>query len=163
MKKLLFAAAILLSCFAFKAANAQISVNLGVNIGSQPAWGPVGYDRADYYYMPDIDTYYSVPTHQYVYYENNTWVRRTTLPVRYRNYNVYDGYKVVINERRPWLRNDVYRVKYAGYKGKKGQTIIRDSRDEKYREHWDNGKHKGWAKQGDRGNGGGHGKGHGKH
>lgn len=152
MKKLIFAAVLLLSCLAYKPSNAQISVNLGINIGSQPDWGPVGYDHADYYYMPDIDTYYSVPTHQYVYYENNAWVRRTNLPVRYRSYDVYNGYKVVINENRPWLRNDAYRARYANYRGQRGQVVIRDSKEEKYRNHWNNGNHNGWAKKQNGGN-----------
>ncbi|NHA02885.1 hypothetical protein G7092_03725 [Mucilaginibacter sp. HC2] len=147
MKKVIFAAALLINCFVFKIANAQISVNLGINIGSQPEWGPVGYDHAEYYYMPDIDAYYSVPTHQYIYYQNNAWIRTVSLPVRYRNYDVYSGYKVVINDRDPWLRNDVYRTRYANYRGRRDQVIIRDSREEKYRDHWDNGKHKGWYKK----------------
>ncbi|MBD1395230.1 hypothetical protein [Mucilaginibacter glaciei] len=134
MKKILITAAIFVSLLTVKQANAQISFSL--NIGSQPAWGPVGYDHADYYYMPDIDTYYDVPAHQYVYLENNNWVRRASLPPRYSNYNLYNGYKVVVNERSPWLRNNVYRTKYAGYKGRTGQTVIRDSRDVKYRNHW---------------------------
>src|SRR4051812_29774312 len=134
MKKILLTAAIFVSLLTVKSANAQISIN--VNIGSQPEWGPTGYDRADYYYMPDIDTYYDVPAHQYVYIENNSWVRRPALPPRYRSYNLYSGYKVVVNERKPWLRNDVYRSKYANYRGRTGQTIIRDSRDAKYRNHW---------------------------
>jgi hypothetical protein len=170
MKKLIFTAAILLGCLSFKAVEAQISVSLGVNIGSQPEWGPVGYDHADYYYMPDIDVYYSVPTHQYIYYQSNSWTRTTVLPARYGNYDLYHGYKVVINERNPWLRNDVYRTRYAAYRGRRDQVVIRDSRDEKYRNHWDNGKHKGWDKQkykkdkhgndDDRGHGNGHGHGH---
>jgi len=134
MKKIIITAAIFLSCIAYKSADAQISLN--INIGSQPAWGPVGYDRADYYYMPDIDTYYDVPAHQYVYLENNNWVRRANLPSRYSNYNIYNGYKVVVNEPNPWTRNDVYRTKYASYRGRKGQTIIRDSRDIKYRNYY---------------------------
>ncbi|MBB5397048.1 hypothetical protein [Mucilaginibacter sp. AK015] len=134
MKKIIITAAIFLSCIAYKSADAQIS--LSINIGSQPEWGPAGYDHADYYYMPDIDTYYDVPAHQYIYLENNTWVRRANLPVRYSNYNVYKGYKVVINEPRPWTRATVYRTKYASYRGHSGQHIIRDSRDVKYRNHW---------------------------
>ena len=134
MKKIILTAAIFVSLLTVKQANAQISLN--INIGSQPEWGPVGYDRADYYYMPDIDAYYDVPAHQYVYLENNTWTRRAFLPARFNNYNVYNGYKVVINDRTPWTRNDVYRAKYAGYRGKTGQTIIRDSRDVKYQNHW---------------------------
>jgi hypothetical protein len=134
MKKIIITAAIFFSCIAYQSAQAQISVN--INIGSQPAWGPVGYDQADYYYMPDIDTYYDVPAHQYVYLENNSWVRRRSLPSRYSNYNLYNGYKVVVNEPQPWTRATVYRTKYANYRGRTGQTIIRDSRDEKYRNHW---------------------------
>ena len=136
MKKLIITAAIFLGCAAYKSADAQVS--LSINIGSQPEWGPTGYDHADYYYMPDIDTYYDVPNHQYVYMENNNWVRRTSLPSRYSNYNVYNGYKVVVNEPSPWTRDNVYRTKYANYKGRTGQTIIRDSRDVKYSKHWNN-------------------------
>jgi hypothetical protein len=50
-------------------ASAQVRVN--INIGSQPVWGPVGYDHVDYYYLPDIETYYYVPTRQFVYF--NKW------------------------------------------------------------------------------------------
>ena len=134
MKKIIITAAIFLSCIAYKSADAQIS--LSINIGSQPEWGPVGYDHADYYYMPDIDTYYDVPAHQYVYLENNTWVRRASLPSRYSNYNVYNGYKVVVNEPNPWVHATTYRTRYASYRGRTGQTVIRDSRDVKYRNHW---------------------------
>jgi hypothetical protein len=135
MKKIIITTAIFISLLSVKAANAQVSLN--INIGSQPEWGPVGYDHTDYYYMPDIDTYYDVPAHQYVYHENNNWVRRAYLPNRYRNYDVYNGYKVVVNERNPWNRNDDYRAKYATYRGRTGQAIIRDSRDAKYYKHWE--------------------------
>jgi hypothetical protein len=166
MKKIIFSAAILFSCMLFKTAEAQISLN--VNIGSQPAWGPVGYDRADYYYMPDIDTYYDVPAHQYVYYNNNAWVRSSRLPVVYNNYNIYNGYKVVLNDtRNPWERANVYRTKYAGYKGRRDQVIIRNSTDVKYKEHWKKVKVKssgngyGPGKGNEKGKG--NGKGNGKH
>lgn len=164
MKKLLFTTAIILSCLSVQLASAQLHVSVGVNIGSQPAWGPVGYDHADYYYMPDIDAYYSVPTHRYIYLENNIWVHRTYLPARYSYYDPYHSYKVVVNERNPWERNNVYRTRYAGYRGRHDQVVIRDSRDDKYRNHWnggnrkhDNGNHYGQGGQGNpgRGNGGG--------
>jgi hypothetical protein len=134
MKKLVFITALFLSCFTLKFADAQVSIH--VNIGSQPDWGPVGYDYANYYYMPDINTYYSVPTHQYIYYQNNSWVHTTYLPAMYRNYDLYHGYKVVINDRDPWLRNNIYRTRYANYRGRTNQMIIRDSKDEKYSKHW---------------------------
>ncbi|MEO8885918.1 MAG: hypothetical protein ABI367_07625 [Mucilaginibacter sp.] len=137
MKKIIFATALIFSCMLFKQADAQLRISLGFNIGSQPDWGPVGYDHADYYYMPDIDAYYDVPAHQYVYYQNNVWIRSAGLPPRYSNYNVYNGYKVVINgQRNPWERNNVYRARYARYKGRRDQAIIRNSNEEKYRNHW---------------------------
>lgn len=179
MKKIIFTAAIILSCLSVKIANAQVRFSIGVNIGSQPEWGPVGYDHADYYYMPDVDAYYDVNAHQYVYLNNNVWVHDAYLPGPYRNYDVYHGYKVVVNQRTPWMRNDYYRNRYAGYRGRRDQGVIRDSRDERYRNHWhgDNGNHGGRGQEGhgdqgrDHGNrGGGHedhgrdgGGGHGDH
>ena len=162
MKKMIIAAALLVSGFAFhNTAEAQISVN--VNLGSQPDWGPVGYDRADYYYMPDIDTYYSVPTHEYVYLNNNRWIRSRSLPSRYSSYNVYNNYKVVINEPNPWERATVYRTRYAKYKGRHDQVIIRNSKDVKYKnKDKDYYKSKTVVYKGNNGNGKGNGHGNGK-
>jgi hypothetical protein len=180
MKKLIFAAALALSSITFTAANAQLRFNVNLNIGSQPEWGPTGYDHVDYYYMPDVDAYYDVPTHQYVYYENNVWVHRTSLPARYRGYDVYHGYKVVVNRPNPWLRHNYYHTTYASYRGRAGQNIIRDSRDARYREHWngnngrgnaygrdnghhDNGNHGGGDRDHGNHGGGDHGRGPGHH
>jgi hypothetical protein len=136
MKNIFFVAAILLGCLSFKSTSAQVHLSIGVNIGSQPDWGPVGYDHADYYYMPDIDAYYDVNAHQYVYSDNNVWIHSAGLPPRYSNYDVYHGYKVVVNERTPWVHNNVYRKRYSGYKGRHDQSVIRDSHDAKYHNHW---------------------------
>ncbi len=154
MKKIIFTAAILIGCLSFKTADAQLRINLGFNVGSQPEWGPVGYTHAEYYYMPDIDAYYDVPNHQYVYNQNNAWVRSSALPPRYQNYDLYHGYKVVVNQPNPWQHNADIRAKYAGYKGRHDQPIIRESHDQKYSNHWN----------GDRGNNGnGHGNGNNGH
>ena len=154
MKKIILTAAIAISALTIQSASAQISLN--INLGSQPAWGPVGYNHVDYYYLPDIDAYYDVPAKQYVVYENNVWVHRSALPSRYRGYDPYKSYKVVVNERTPWVRNTVIREKYSGYRGRHDQVIIRDRRPEvrtvKYVEKHDNGKHKGWDKK-DKGRG----------
>src|SRR5476651_1376543 len=147
MKKIIFCAAIVFSCLTYKSTEAQIRINLGFNIGSQPEWGPVGYTHAEYYYMPDVDAYYDVPNHQYVYFENNVWVHAGALPARY-HFDPYHSYKVVVNQRNPWEHHADVRAKYSGYKGRNDQSIIRDSRDNKYRNHW-KGDHDG----GDRGHG----------
>ncbi|RZL40873.1 MAG: hypothetical protein EOO93_30620, partial [Pedobacter sp.] len=132
MKKLvLFAAILMVSLFSLNTAKAQVSLN--INIGAQPAWGPTGYDHVDYYYLPDINAYYHVPTRQYIYQNGNRWVTVNGLPAQYRNFDLYRSYKVVVNEPRPYLRNNIYISKYGKYKNYAGhQNIIRDSRDAKY-------------------------------
>src|SRR5262245_55606535 len=161
MKKILICGLLFIAAASFKNADAQVRVNLNVNIGSQPAWGPVGYDYVEYYYLPDIETYYYVPRHQFVYLSNGKWIFATSLPTRYRSYNLYSGYKVVINQPRPYLSFSTHRVTYAKYKGNNGrQVIIRNSNDPKYYVVRGHPKYNGGGNHGNgKGNGGGKGKG----
>ncbi len=131
MKKLTVLTILFFSIAIYQPVNAQININLT----AQPAWGPVGYDRVDYYYLPDVDAYYSVPKRQFIYADGGKWVFANNLPPAYRGYNLYTGHKVVINEPNPYLRADAYRLKYANYKGGKGpkQVAIRDSKDQRYK------------------------------
>jgi hypothetical protein len=132
MKKIIFAITLVFSLLVFKNTQAQLSIS--INIGSQPTWGPTGYNHVDYYYFPDIDCYYYVPTQQFIYLSGSQWIYASALPARYGNYDLYNGYKVVINgTSKPYLRASYYRTHYAAYKGRRGQTIIRDSRDPKYK------------------------------
>jgi hypothetical protein len=132
--------------FLSSALNAQVRVNVNLNLGSQPAWGPAGYDYVENYYLPDIEVYYNVPMHRYYYYEGGHWIHRSSLPSRYRSFDLYHGRKVVINERDPWRNHRTYRDRYYS----------QDNRYEQQPKH-DNGKHLGWYK-GNNGNGNGHGK-----
>ena len=144
-----------------KPATAQVSVS--INIGSQPTWGPVGYDYVDYYYLPDIETYYYVPRHQFVYLSNGQWIFATSLPSRYRSYNLYSGYKVVINGPRPYLNYSTHRVTYAKYKGNNGrQVIIKNSNEPKYYVVKGHPKYNGGNNGNGKGNGNSSGKGKGK-
>lgn len=132
MKKITLLLAVVLSGFVFKIASAQIPAAVKVNIVSQPLWGPVGYDYVDYYYLPDVDAYYYVPKRQYIYEQNGRWLYTSALPLHMRNYDLYSGYKVVINDPTPYRNAGMYRTKYASYKGNKGQKIIRNSSNAKY-------------------------------
>ena len=109
----------------FSNSNAQLSVN--VNVGTPPAWGPAGYDDVRYYYLPDLETYYDVNTSNYVYINNGKWTRSRSLPVVYRNYDLYNEYKVVLTDYRgdrPYDNFKGHKVKYGkGYKGKPQKTI----------------------------------------
>jgi hypothetical protein len=109
--------------------------------------GPVGYDHVEYYYMPDIDVFYYVPNRQYIYEEHRQWRFTTTLPARFHGYDIYNTYKVVINDdQRPYRNANIYRTKYAQYKGRHDQPIIRNSDDQKYWEIKDHPKHNQWNK-----------------
>lgn len=152
MKKTILIVTLILSSFVFKSASAQIRLGLNLNLGTQPVWGPVGYDRAEYYYMPDIDAYYNVSSRQYVYMESGRWAFSTSLPYRYRNYDLNSGYKVVINgDARPYMHAANYRTKYAGYRGNHSQQIIRNSGDQRYFENKDHPRHNEWKNDGNRG------------
>ncbi len=121
--------------------------SIGVNIGDQPVWGPTGYDRADYYYIPDVDSYYSVSEHQYIYRDGSTWTHGASLPSSYGNHDPYHSYKVVINEDKPYQNNDSHRAKYGSFKGVKDQPVIRDSHDPKYFVNKDHPEHDKWVKE----------------
>ena len=120
-KLIIFGILFFLSC----AASAQVSVN--VNIGSPPLWGPVGYSEARYYYLPDVECYYDIESSMFIYYGGGVWIRRGHLPKRYRNYDLYSGYKVVMMDyhgNEPYLNFNTYKIKYAkGYKGGAQKTI----------------------------------------
>ncbi|MCX6231280.1 MAG: hypothetical protein NTZ33_07030 [Bacteroidetes bacterium] len=96
---------------------AQISVNL--NIGSPPRWGPAGYNDVQYYYLPDVESYYDVRASMFIYFSGGVWIHRSYLPGRYRNYDLYGGYKVVMNDyhgNRPYEHFNEHRMKYKkGY------------------------------------------------
>jgi hypothetical protein len=144
MKKVIFILALVLSGVAINTASAQLRIGLNINIGSQPIWGPVGYDHVDYYYMPDIDVYYNVPNRQYVYQERGRWIFASSLPARYRNYDLYSGYKVVVNEQYPYRHAAMYRTKYAAYKNNHDQQVIRNSHEEKYFQIKEHPEHNKW-------------------
>ncbi|MBE0645890.1 MAG: hypothetical protein IH600_17550 [Bacteroidetes bacterium] len=114
------------------ALSAQLQVGISFNLDIQPAWGPVGYDYAEYYYLPDIEVYYNVPRHRFYFYEGGHWIYRSHLPSRYAHYDYYNSYKIVVNDRDPWRHHYTYRDKYSSYKGRHGQAFIRDSHDSKY-------------------------------
>ena len=135
MKKIIFALSLLIAVTIPAISHAQIHITIRANIGSQPLWGPVGYDRADYYYMPEIETYYSVSRHQYVYMQGGRWIFSASLPYQYRNYDLYRGYKVVINDDpSPYRHHETYKTKYTGYRNDHSQPVIRNSHETKYYE-----------------------------
>lgn len=126
MKKIYYLALVVFSLFFIPESKAQISVNL--NIGTQPLWGPVGYDYVRYYYMPEVNAYYNVSNRKYTYRKGNKWVTKSNLPREYKRFDLYRTYKVVINEYDPWLRHNQYHNRYKGFANNHSQMVIRDKR-----------------------------------
>jgi hypothetical protein len=136
MKKLIILSAIAASgLFYAKTADAQISIHLGVNIPVRrvyvPAQQPVivqetpvydddnvpaSYDD-DYYYLPEVEAYYSVPRHCYYYNDGNSWVTAAYLPGAYRNYNWRSAVRYEVRAPRPYMHHDMYRSRWGGYAG----------------------------------------------
>jgi hypothetical protein len=140
MKKSVLIVAMLLGCFAIPSARAQVHINIGI----QPIWGPVGYDYVNYYYLPDVEAYYSVPDHMFFYLEGGVWTHGGNLPGRYHDFDLYHAHKVVINESQPWLRHAQYRDQYISFRGHQGQAVIRDSHENRYRENREHPEHNKW-------------------
>lgn len=127
MKKILFA--VLFGVASFSSINSQAQVNVNINLAAQPQWGPAGYDHVEYYYLPDMDVYYYVPSSQYVYNNNGKWKWSKDLPSRYNNYDLYNSYKVVMNQKQPYLSHNTHVKQYSKYKNNKGNQVnLRDKK-----------------------------------
>jgi hypothetical protein len=114
MKKLAIISALALSGFAFNSASAQVHVSVGFNLG-----GPVVVQRPvavydDYYYLPEVDAYYSVGENLYYYNNGYNWVSAVYLPGAYRNYSWRNVRRVQIHANRPYMNHSVYRTRYRG-------------------------------------------------
>jgi hypothetical protein len=110
----------------FYAGTTQAQISVHVNIGAPPMWGPSGYSDVRYYYLPDVEAYYDVPSSMFIYFNGVTWIHRSSLPSRYRNYDLYHGYKVVMTDyhgNSPYSHFHEHKVKYArGYHGEPQRT-----------------------------------------
>lgn len=103
---------------------AQVGEKPGINVSSQPSWGPRGYDYVEYYYFPDIEIYYHVPDRQFIYRGSGHWKFSSSLPADYRDYDLFTAYKVVINESKAYLQYDKHKIKYPAYKGRGSKPLL---------------------------------------
>ena len=109
----------------YSTADAQIGIHLGfrfaphrVVYASPPVYeqsAPV-YDNSDddYYYLPDVDAYYSVNEQCYYYFDGDSWISAEYLPGAYRDYDWRSARRYEVREHQPYMHNDVYRSKYSG-------------------------------------------------
>lgn len=105
----------------FAASNSQAQVSVNVNIGSpgvvvsRPVWVPQNHVNVDFYYLPEIQTYYDVHSSYYVYLDNGNWCRTRYLPAHYRNYDLNHARRVELrgyHGSRPYTYYNHHKVKY---------------------------------------------------
>jgi hypothetical protein len=120
MKKLIIMSAVAISGLIYQNASAQIGLHVNINLGARPvvmAPAPV-YDE-DYYYLPEVEAYYSVNQHCYYYQDGGSWISAAYLPGRYHDFDWRTSSHYAIRESRPYLHNDVYRSRYGGFEGRR--------------------------------------------
>jgi hypothetical protein len=120
--------------FNVNSADAQpVSVNININLDRQPAWGPAGYDYAEFYYFPSLNIYFDVNETLFYYLSGRRWVAGYYLPVAYSRYDLYYMYKVVLNDyHNPWVYNKVHKRTYARFRNVRSQTPIRHATEHRY-------------------------------
>jgi hypothetical protein len=84
-----------------------------------PSWAPY-YDNVSmvrYYYLPDIECYYDVWNHEFVYLEDGSWMFGATLPLDFSWYNLNSAFVVVLNQNvyEPWRHFHYYVSHYPRY------------------------------------------------
>ena len=120
---------VVLGLILFFAGSTQAQISVRFNLGTPPAWGPAGYNDTRYYYLPDVEAYYDVQSSMFIYYEGRNWVHRSYLPGRYKNYDLYGGYKVAINSYHgdtPYANFKEYKSRYAKGRNREAQRNIGD-------------------------------------
>jgi len=139
--KLLFLGILLLTI-----AHSQAQVSVNVNFGTPPVWAPADRVEVQYYYLPEIDSYYDVPSARFIYIRNGKWFRSASLPYRYRNYNLRGGQVVYLTDYRgnsPYIYHSKHREKYHpnnDFKPEKKEKKEGEHREKKENNHKGKGK-----------------------
>jgi len=123
MRKIQFYSVVFLLCAINATAQAtKVDRTYGPKITVRPAtqapvWAKAAPANVNYYYLPDLDTYYDVPAKRYIYMNNGTWVKRSTLPTWHKGYNMANSNPVYLTDykgRTPYKLYKVHKVKYKG-------------------------------------------------
>lgn len=127
MKKIITCISVVLFAAFFKPAAAQFQPSN--NVQEQPKWGASGHDYVEYYYLPDIETYYYVPGKQFIYQSGGYWTFSSSLPAANKHYDLRSASKVVINEPGAYRYYAEHKVKYAS--SQSNASIPKDEAEKK--------------------------------
>lgn len=121
MKKVALISAIALGGLFYNSVNAQVQIGVRFGGGHSAVQASiatpvaVSYGNDDeYYYMPEVDAYYSVYERSYYYNDGVRWVSAAYLPGAYRNYDWRTARYYAVRAHRPYMNANVYRERYSG-------------------------------------------------
>ena len=82
-----------------------------------PQWGPSYYNGTRYYYLPDIESYYDMYTHEFVFLNQAQWIYSPYLPSMYSNFDLNNSFIVVVNSNiyQPWMHHQYYVSHFPRY------------------------------------------------
>jgi len=102
--------------FHFRAPRIYVPQRVAVAEQAQVVYNePINYDGdEDYYYLPDVDAYYSVTGQCYFYNDGGNWVSSAYLPGAYHDYDWRSVRHYEVRATRPFMHNDYYRNRYNG-------------------------------------------------
>jgi hypothetical protein len=117
--KFIFAVVLFLCLFGINEENAR-SQKIEIRIQVvPPLWAPhyENIDLVHYYYLPDIECYYDVWHHEFIYLEDGEWMFSTVLPPYYSWYDLDNAFVVVLDNRvqKPWMHFPYYVAHYPRY------------------------------------------------
>lgn len=124
----------LASCSVGYYSNNGMGLSTVANISVQPAWGPAGYDCANFYYFPEHNFYYDVNRALFYYYHNRQWLSAKHLPygLGYPR-DLYRLYKVVLNNiSKPWKYNRRHIMEYKHYGKIHNQPVLHPHKAPQY-------------------------------
>lgn len=117
-KSSILAALFLLFLCSFSTNMKAQRVGIGVNI-TLPYWAPQydNIDRVQYYYLPDIESYYDVRNQEFVYLHDGNWLFSPQLPPYYSWYNFDNPFVVMLDYSvvQPWMHHNFYVEHYPRY------------------------------------------------
>lgn len=119
MKKIFTCLSLFFLIAIFKPAAAQFQPS--DNVSDQPKWGLSGQQFVEYYYLPDIDTYYYVPGHQFIYQSGGYWTFSSKLPSAKKKYDLRSANKIVINQPGAYRYNAQHKLKYSSTASTQGE------------------------------------------
>ena len=120
-------------------ATSQAQVSVNVDLGKAPLWAPADRVASQYYYLPEIDSYYDVPAQRFIYPNNGKWVRVKKLPKKYHNYNLRSGKVVYLTDYRgnaPYKLHKNHKAKYyVKRNGNDDLIYVKDNNYKKNKNH----------------------------